>query len=210
MTRPLMHPWPRRAALLLPVLSLPWLAAACVSGAPAPAVRTSFPPLRYDHLTPIRLNVADIAVEDRSVPAPDGLDAQSPVRPGDALRGMARDRLLPGGASGRAVFVIDEAAIVRVQGGLSGTMAVHLDVLAADGGRAGFAEARVSRRRVGTERGESLRAVLYEVTRQMMDDMNVEFEYQVRRALREWVQDTATAPAPAPVQQQELPAPPEG
>ena len=153
--------------------------------------------MRYDHLTPIRLDVARIDVDERFIPAPGGLDAQSPVRPADALRGMARDRLLPGGTSGRAVFVIDEASIVGAQGGLNGTMAVRLDVLTADGTRAGFAEARVSRRRVGTERGESLRAVRYEMTRQMMDDMNVEFEFQVRRALRDWMQDTATAPTPA-------------
>ena len=203
MTRPL----PRRAAL---ALVPPLLAAACGPGTSIPETRTSFPPLRYDHLTPIRLNVAEIAVDERFVPAPDGLDAQSPVRPGDALRAMARDRLLPGGSSGRAVFVIDEATIVRAQGGLNGTMAVRLDVLAADGTQAGFAEARVSRRRVGTERGESLRAVLYEMTRQMMDDMNVEFEFQVRRALRDWIQDTATAPTPAPVERQDLSAPPEG
>ena len=203
MTRPSMRPWPRRAALLLPLL-----AAACGPEVSAPAARTSFPPLRYDHLTPIRLDVARIDVDERFVPAPGGLDAQSPVRPADALRGMARDRLLPGGTSGRAVFVIDEASIIGAQGGLNGKMAVHLDVLTADGRRAGFAEAQVSRRRVGTERGESVHEVLYEMTRQMMDDMNVEFEYQVRRALRDSVQDTATAPAPAPVEQQDLSAPP--
>ena len=41
----------------------------------------------------------------------------------------------------------------------------------------------------------------------MMDDMNVEFEFQARRALRNWLQSAEPAPAPAPVQQQELPAP---
>lgn len=203
MTRPPLRPWPRRAALLLPLF-----AAACGSDAPAPEARTSFPPLRYDHLTPIRLNVAEVVVDDRTVPAPGGLDAQSPVRPADALRAMAGDRLLPGGASGRAVFVIEEAAIVGAQGGLNGTMAVRLEVQAADGRGVGFAEARVNRDRVGAERGESLRAVLYDVTRRMMDDMNVEFEFQVRRALREWLQDAVTAPAPAPVERRDLDAPP--
>jgi hypothetical protein len=42
----------------------------------------------------------------------------------------------------------------------------------------------------------------------MMSDMNVEFEFQVRRSLKEYLQDTATAvPTPAPVQSQDL-APP--
>lgn len=202
MTRPPMRLWPRRVALLLPLL------AACGPQPPAPEARTIFPPPRYDHLTPIRLNVAEVVVEDRSLPAPGGLDAQSPVRPADALRAMAGDRLLPGGASGRAVFVVEEAAIVGARGGLNGAMAVRLEVLAADGRPAGFAQARVGRGRVGAERGESLRGVLYDMTRQMMDDMNVEFEFQVRRALREWLQDTATAPAPAPVERRDLDAPP--
>lgn len=203
MTRPPMRLWPRRVALLLPSL-----AAACGPEPPAPEARTTFPPPRYGHLTPIRLNVAEVVVDDRSVPAPGGLDARSPVRPADALRAMAGDRLLPGGASGRAVFVVEEAAIVGAQSGLNGTMAVRLEVQAADGRGVGFAAARVNRNRVGAERGESLRAVLYDMTARMMDDMNVEFEYQVRRALRASVQDTATAPAPAPVEQQDLSAPP--
>jgi hypothetical protein len=39
--------------------------------------------------------------------------------------------------------------------------------------------------------------------------MNVEFEFQVRRSLKEYLQDTATvAPPPAPLQTQDLAPPP--
>jgi hypothetical protein len=126
------------------------------------------------------------------------------VPAGMALRQMALDRLIAAGTLGRAVFVIDTAQIDRVPSGLQGVLAVHLDVLTTDGARAGFAEAQVSRSMV-IQGG--LRNTLYDLTRQMMDDMNVEFEFQVRRALRDWLQEATTAPPPPPVEQQELPTP---
>ncbi len=188
-------PITRRMALALPVLL-----AACGDDGP---VRRDFPALRYGHLTPLRLNVASVSVTEPPPPAP--LDAQSPAPAVQALQRMAQDRLSAGGSAGSAVFTIDEAAIGRVPGGLEGTLAVHLDVLTSAGARAGFAEARVSRRAVGGSR--DLRTALYEITRQMMDDMNVEFEFQVRRSLKEWLQEATTAPAPAAVERQELSSP---
>lgn len=165
--------------------------------------RTSFPPLRYDYLTPIRLNVAsvDFPVPDPGVAPP----APSPVQPGAALRQMGQDRVSAGGSSGQAVFVIDQASIVASGRTLNGTLAVHLDVLAPDGTRAGFAEARVSR--INTGNGD-IAGATYDMLKDMLDAMNVEFEYQVRRSLRDWLQETASdAPAPAPVQQENLDAP---
>ena len=42
----------------------------------------------------------------------------------------------------------------------------------------------------------------------MLDDMNVEFEYQVKRSLKEWLLGAAgTAPPPPPVQTESLPPP---
>ena len=183
----------RRHALLLPLA-----AAACAGEEPA----RDMPPLRYDYLTPLRLNVAAIGVGEAPPPGP--AEAQAPVTAGSALRQMAQDRLAAGGTTGRAGFVIDQARIVRNGGRLDGLMAVHLDVTTTDGARAGFAEARVSRS--ATARGDG-RAAVYDLMRQMLDDMNVEFEFQVRRSLRDWLQDATTAPAPAPVERQELGAP---
>lgn len=188
---------PRRAALLLP-LAL----AAC--GGDGPPLRQDFPALHFDYLTPLRLNVGAVDVGD--APAPGPLDAINPAPPGEALRRMAQDRLGALGSTGRAVFAIDAADIAEARGSLSGVMAVHLDILRPDGARAAFAEARVSRSAQLPRRAD-LRAVLYDMTRAMMDDMNVEFEFQARRALRDWLQGPATAPPPAPVQQQDLTAP---
>ena len=184
---------PRRAALLLP-----WAAAACGGDAPSRAM----PPLRYDYLAPLRLNVATVDVGDAPPPSP--VEAQSPAPAGATLRQMALDRLVAGGSSGRAVFVIDAAQVDRSAGSLNGLMAVHLDILTTDGARAGFAEARVSR---SSTTGGDLRGALYDLTRQMMDDMNIELEFEIRRSLRDWLQDPTAAPPPAPVEQQDLPSP---
>ena len=184
------------------VLLLPLLLAAC--GGDDLAQRTEFPGLRYDYLAPLRLNVATVDVPDAPPPGP--LDQVNPAPPGQTLRRMATDRIGAGGAAGRAVFVVDQASITQAGNSLSGVMAVHLDVLRPDGGRAAFAEARVTRQ-ASLSRPAELPAALYDMTRAMMDDMNVELEFQARRSLRDWLQSAETAPAPAPVQQQDLSAP---
>lgn len=190
----------RRAALLLPLL-----AAGCAGDdPPPPPPRVDAGPLRYDHLTPLRLNVGAVDVPDAPPPGP--LDALNPSPPGRALRRMAMDRIGAGGSTGRAVFAIDDASIVQSGSNLAGVMAVHLDILGPDGERAAYAEARVARQ-APMPRSAGLSAALQDMTRAMMDDMNVELEFQVRRALRDWLQLAETAPAPAPVQQEDLTPP---
>lgn len=184
---------PRRTALLLP-----WVVAACGGNAPARAM----PPLRYDYLPPLRLNVATVDVGNAPPPSP--VEAQSPAPLGATLRQMALDRLAAGGISGRAVFTIDAAGVDRSSDHLDASMAARLEIFTDDGARAGFAEARVTRSSIT---GGNLRETLYDLTRLMMDDMNVELEFQIRRSLRDWLQDPTAAPPPAPVEQQELPAP---
>jgi hypothetical protein len=192
----------RRGALLL----LPMLLVACTTEAPP----QNFPPLAYDYLTKLKLNVANIDIDDSWTPHVDtGLhvESMSPVQPLDALRRMAHDRLIPGGPSGQAQFTIDDASIVQLPDGYHGSLAVHLDLNNADGTRSGHAEARVTRvRTLGDDTSpEAVRAALYEMTRQMMDDINVEFEYQLRRSLSEYLQTTSPgAPPPPPVQSQDL------
>ena len=188
------------------VLLLPLLAAAC-GDEEAPR---SFATPSYSYLTSLKLNVASIEIDDRTPPGQGGsLNQLSPLNPVDGLKQMANDRLVAASTVGRAVFVIDTATLQRVPGGIEGTMAVHLDVFAGQGGdRTGFAEARVARRRTSNDTDESTRAVLYDFTKQMLADMNVEFEFQVKRSLKDWLQTTAgTAPPPPDVQQESLSAP---
>lgn len=187
-------PLARRLLLATPL----WLAACGDDGLPR-----SFAPLRYDYLTRLQINVASIDTAD--LPPPGALDQISPAPLAPALRQMALDRLTAGGSSGHGLVTVEEARITRGGGGLDGAMALRLDILAADGTKVGFAEARVARH-VAT--GGSLQANLYDITKAMLDDMNVEFEFQVRQSLRDYLQTTTTAPAPAPVQQENLSAPP--
>lgn len=188
------RPLTRRSALLLPVIL-----AAC--GGPPP----SYPPLRYDYLPPIRLNVAQVEVQPNFVPsgvAPD-VTPLDPVQPVEVLRQMAEDRLKPFGPAGHAVLVIQDASLVQRGDTITGTLAVRLDVYTSAGNRAGYAEARVSRQHVGhiDDMGETL----YDMTKQMMDAMNVELEYQIRRSLRDWLAPDVAAPST--VQQQPLALP---
>jgi hypothetical protein len=182
----------RRSALLLPLL-----ATACGGGE-----EQSFPPLRYDYLAPLRLNVAAIQVEQRFVPAgvPPDVTQYAPVSPLAALRAMAEDRLQTLGSNDRALFVIQNASLTRRGSTITGNFAVELDIYNTPTTRAAFAQASVS----GTYSGDldDLPARLYDLTKNLMDRMNVEFEYQVRRALASWLL-RAGAPQ-APVQQQPL------
>ena len=173
-----------------------------------------FKPLTYGYLTPLRLNVGQIRIEDHAPPpaGPDDLGPSSPVPPEQALQQMAQDRLVAAGNSGTAVFTIDQASITGQPGGaLDGTLAVHLDIIGNSGGHSGYAEAHVSREFVpGTgDNGDAggLKAQLYTLTSQMMQDMNVEFEFQLRRTLGDWLLDASGAPVAATVEQQPLTPP---
>ncbi len=164
-------------------------------------VAQSFPPLHYEYLSPIRLNIATVDVANQADAADDDLAQQSPMPPETALERMARDRLVAAGPSGTATFTITEASITRGAGGaLTERLSVHLDIASADGARAGYAEAHVTRRATGDD--TSSPAALYDLTRLAMQDMNVEFEYQVRHSLHDWI--VSGDAVEAPVQQAPL------
>jgi len=185
----------RRFSLLLP-LAL----AACGGGEDR-----VFEPLRFNYLPPIQLNVAAIEIEQRFVPsgvAPD-VSGQDPVPPITALRAMANDRLQAFGTSNRAVFAILDGSMTRNSDVVRGAFAVSLTIYGDGGDQRGFAEARVESRRSGPI--DDLRPVLYDMTKSMMDDMNVEFEYQIHRNLKSWL-TSAVAPD-MPVQQAPLDGP---
>jgi hypothetical protein len=186
----------RRSALLLPLVL-----AAC--GGEEERV---FEPLRYNYLPPIQLNVASIAVEQRFVPS--GIDpdvsGMDPVPPVEALKAMANDRLQAFGTSNKAVFAILDGSLVRQDDGVNGSMAVSLTIFDGNGTQLGFAEARVQSRRTGVS--GNLAPVLYDMTKAMMSDMNVEFEYQLRHNLKDYL--TSPAAPDTPVEQAPLEQPP--
>jgi len=184
----------RRGSLLAPLLF-----AGCGGGGNE---ERSYPPLRYDYLTPLRLNVAAIQIEQPFVPsgvAPD-VSQYAPVPPAQALRAMAEDRLQSLGSADKAVFIIQDASLARRRNTLSGNLSVELDIYYTPATRAAFAQATVT----GTFTGDldDLPRRLYDMTKSMMDRMNVEFEYQVRRGLGSWLLPAGAEQAP--VQQQPL------
>lgn len=177
----------RRAFLALPVLL-----AACGDEEPAETAN-SFPPLRFDYLPPIPLNVASIDIQQRFVPAgiPPDVSPQDPVQPVDALKAMAHDRLQALGTTNKAVFAIIDATLSRMDEVIRGTMTVSLTLYDSDGAQSGYATATVERSHTGED--SDIRSTLYEFTKTMMNDMNVEFEYQIRKNLKDWL---ATPSAP--------------
>jgi hypothetical protein len=151
------------------------------------------------------LNAATIEVQQRFIPAgvsPD-VSRSDPASPVDALREMAGDRLQAFGTANKAVFAILDASMTQVNDVIRGSMTVSLTIDDNDGTQRGFAEAHVDRSHTG--RVDDLRQTLYDMTRGMMDDMNVEFEYQVRKNLKDWL--VAPAAPDQPVQQTPLDQP---
>jgi len=195
-----------RRLVLGATLLAPLFLSACSSDDPA----RTYPKLSFDYLSKLRLNVASIDIDD-TPPAlrdPRDLSILAPNKPLDALRQMAQERLLANASSGHAVFVVDDASIVPDHDKLKGSFAVHLDVTTSDGNRTGYAEARVSRTADYENDGpNATRAALDGLVNGMMKDMNVEFEYQIRRSLRGYVQsgDAPAAVVAKPVQSETLP-----
>jgi hypothetical protein len=192
------------------LLALPLAASACASGPPA-----ALPPLvtGYRHLTPIRLNVAEVEVLNPG-PATTRVDEPAPVQPAAEMVRMAEERLVATGTEGQARFVVQTAEFRREQlagqGGIVGLFSGdpgerltvrlqgRLEILAADGRRAGFVEAEARRQRTlpdGTSDADRRRAA-EEVVRQSMDELNVELEFQVRRNLREWLEAAGSPSVP--------------
>jgi len=181
----------RRASLLLP-----FMLAACGGD------EESFPPLRYNYLPPIQLNVAGYSIEQRFYPsgvAPD-ITSQSPVHPIEALRTMAEDRLQAVGTTGQAVFAIANAALTRQDDVITCALSVVLEIYPTPGIRSGFAQATVSRQHSG--RIDDLQATLYDLVKNAMNALNVEFEYQVQTNLQPWLGKTTSVQSP--VEQQPL------
>ncbi|MGC8475178.1 MAG: hypothetical protein ACP5NP_02385 [Acetobacteraceae bacterium] len=178
----------RRAALLLP-LAL----AGCGGGRPVPV---AYPRLDFSYLPQLHLNVARVAIEQHFIPSdvPPSVSQYDPVSPTAALRRMGEERLGAFGSAGKAVFVVTDAALTRERDIITGTFSVRLEIYTSAGTRVGFAEASVSREQPVEH--HDLQASLYALTRRIMDRMNVEFEYQVRRALGTWLLPAGVKAAP--------------
>lgn len=195
---------PRRHALLLPLAAL----AACAQPEPAYVPPG---PVRFNYLTPLALNVASIEVaEGGPPPQPGDIGPRMLPSPVEAVRIMGQDRLVALGTTGTARFTVTEAAMLRGGDGLTCLVGCRLDILSAAGERLGFVEAQSRRAVSGADAGRPRAEDA--LLRSAMDDLNVEFEFQLRRALKDWLvrvtpgeEGTIAAPPPEGVTVEELP-----
>ncbi|WP_338331731.1 hypothetical protein [Acetobacter sp. LMG 32666] len=203
-----MLPFPRmRLSHLVATLVLP----AALAGCADQPQQTKFTPLSYDYLGQIHLNVATLDVVDNSVtnPEPGDIGYRSPSPPDHTLRQMAADRLVATGntaAATTAHFVIDRAFILHQPGGtLDGQMDIHLDILNPDGKRVASASAQATQTlHPDPSQDVESPANLYEITKDMMQTINVEFEYQIRHSLNKWLVDAGGTPMNNAIQTQSL------
>lgn len=175
--------------------------AAC--GGPPPPPPVVYKPLDYSYLPPITLRVASVNVTNNYVPDPAAatLIGQDPEPPATALLDVATRRLVANGTPGTANFTVENASIAQVGGNIVGTLTARLDVKSADGRKNGFTEASVSHSQTAPDSDATpadWQAALYGMTKQLMDSMNVQLQYQIQRNLGDWVVYAPNAAA-APV-----------
>lgn len=192
---------PRRAAIGT------LLATAACGGRQEPPPPPARPP-SYGHLTPLRLTVARIEVITPTDPAATRAMPPAPLAPVEVVRIMAEDRLSAAGGPGHARFRTQLATLTRETTAAAGVftagseritcvMRCRLEVLTEEGGPAGFAEAEVRRTTVRPMGSLAERArAAEEVVRLAGDELNVEFEFQLRRNLRAVIQPPPGAAPP--------------
>ena len=203
----------RRAFLALPFLS------ACANDQPAGPFVPPGPP-SYGHLTPLRLKVGTLDIKEAESGTALMVQQPAPLLPSDVILRMAQDRLSAAGGPGTARFFIKTARLTRETASAAGAFSpasevfrcilrCQVEIISADGEVVlGSAAAEVRREVTGPTRNDTDRAALAErVVKLAGQDLNVEFEFQVRRHLRAWLQLVA-APGeslPQPVEREALP-----
>ncbi len=165
---------------------------AALAGCSSPPPPQYLPPLNYSYLPPLVLKVADLNVVDNYVPSPDTeeLLAQDPAPPAETLLAMLRHRVVASGAPGTGTVTIQNASIHQVDGTLTGAMTVDVSVSSPDGRSTGYAEATVSASRSAPDQDDGaggMQAALYGLTKQLMENMNVQLQYQMQHNLSGWL-----------------------
>ena len=202
----------RRAFFALPLL------AACANEQPVGPFVPPGPP-SYGHLTPLRLKVGTLEIQEAGSGTAFLVDQSAPLQPADVMLRMAQDRLSAAGGPGKARFLIQTASLTRESAASGGVfspasetfrcvMRCQVEIVSPEDATLAGASAEATRALTGTVRDAGERAALAErVVKLAGQDLNVEFEYQLRRHLRNWLQLVA-APGetlPQPVEREALP-----
>ncbi|MCB5945214.1 hypothetical protein [Acidocella sp. KAb 2-4] len=175
---------------------LPLGALAACSSAPTPM---SFAPLDYSYLRPITLNVANLNVVNNYVPSPSEatLEAQDPVPLAATLVTMLQHRLQPSGTPGTGTVTVQVVSITEAGGNLNGAMTVDVNLTSADGRSTAFTEASVTASQTAPDSnsGPDMQAALYQMTKTLMTQMNVQLPYQIMHNIPSWVVGSAAGGA---------------
>jgi len=198
-------------------LALPFLAACAKEQATGPYVPPG--PPSYAHLVPLRLKVGTLEIQEAGSGTAFLVDQSAPLQPADVMLRMARDRLSAAGGPGKARFLIQTASLTR-EGSASGgvfspasetfrcVMRCQVEIISSEDAMLATTSAEATRAVTGPVRDAAERAELAERAVKLAgQDLNVEFEYQLRRHLRGWLQLVAVPgeSLPQPVEREALP-----
>ena len=198
-------------------LALPFLAACAKEQAAGPYVPPG--PPSYAHLVPLRLKVGTLEIQEAGSGTAFLVDQSAPLQPADVMLRMARDRLSAAGGPGKARFLIQTASLTR-EGSASGgvfspasetfrcVMRCQVEIISSEDAMLATTSAEATRAVTGPVRDAAERAELAERAVKLAgQDLNVEFEYQLRRHLRGWLQLVAVPgeSLPQPVEREALP-----
>jgi hypothetical protein len=103
---------------------------------------------------------------------------------------MLNQRMQPSGQPGTGTITVQVASITEGNGSLNGEMTVDVNLTSADGRSTGFAEASVSASQPdpgGDPDSNGMRSALYNLTKQLMTDINVQLPYQITHNISSWV-----------------------
>lgn len=192
----------------LPVLMLTALTALLLVGCATKLPEDRYPPMRFQDLPPIAVNIAKIEVEEQYRPplkAPN-IEHEIPLSPMSVMRNWAQDRLKAVGTAGTGRFIITEASVVREAlkktSGIKGALTrdqderftarfkARLVVNTAGGLGSGFAEAFVERSQTVPENMTLKQRddKLYAFIRAAGKEFNDEMELNIRRHLGPFLQ----------------------
>ena len=101
-----------RSLTKLPVILWLTIAGFAVAACELAVPEDQYPPLTYQDLPPIKLDVASVEIETAYQPSsePPHVELLFPVRPDEAAANWGRDRLVAAGQSGRLRYIVREAS----------------------------------------------------------------------------------------------------
>ncbi len=168
-----------------------------------------YAPLTYDYLTPIFFNIEQIKIQDQSASNqyPRDISNLSPTPPALALNNMINNRFKPRGNSGIAVFTINRASLQESSdNAVYGQIDLTLSIYNKNNKKVGSIQVSTNHTYQTDHHKGNLdsRANLYDITQKMMQEVNVELEYQIRNHLEPWIVDATGTPISDSIKSQDL------